>query len=225
MILCSCGQKIVFEQYDNLSKDHMMLLDDKERTFSCCIDACKDPNNPSLCELEEIILLLLFSLTDKVSNLNFNSDEDQDHNDIPEDFTNNPIYKETEKSLYDMGFNVKPFIHKLSELQAQRSINKKINEVFSWGDCIRKEEKWRKRDHITEIASIGALGGFSVLAAATVPPLAVVSLGLAFSIGGITYAKATPGGLVSIVAGCLQQRLALATHKVEIDEYYPVKYY
>jgi len=51
--------------------------------------------------------------------------------------------------------------------------------------------------------------------------LALVPLGLAVGVGGVAATKATPGGLVSIVAGCLQQRLALAVHKIMIDDYYP----
>lgn len=228
MILCSCGNKILSEQSCYIEEEYLDLLDDKERSYSSCIDACKDPNNPTLCELEEIILLLLFSLTDKADlehKQEFKKETNLDEEEQGEDFINSQIYKKTREDLKKMGFSVEPFIHKVAKQRAQKSVNKTINEVYSWGDNIRKDEKWRKRDHITEIASIGALGGFSVLAAATVPPLALVSLGAAFSIGGITFAKATPGGLVSIVTGCLQQRLALAYHKIEIDDYYPCKYY
>jgi hypothetical protein len=67
----------------------------------------------------------------------------------------------------------------------------------------------------------GKGGALSVVPMIVVtPPLALIPLGLGFGVGVLALTKATPGGLVSIVVGCLQQRLALALHNIQIEDFY-----
>merc|ERR1712137_1208657 len=249
MVLYGCGAKVKKTQKKYIPKDVKRMLRKKNKGYSATIKSCVERNNDAIRELEEIVHLLFFSLTDgdlSAEKMNAaaqdNADEKEEEEEDEEQdeaaeqaeaqelqqerqaYANDPVYQETVAKMEAMGFTVERFIHKMALHCAQASANKKANEVYSWGDVVRREdERWKKR----EVAGMGALGLLSAalfLGAAPMlvvaPPLALVPLGLGIGIGGVIVTKATPGGLVSFVAGCLQQRLALAFHDIAIDDYY-----
>jgi len=245
MVLYGCGSKVKKTQKKYIPKDIKRMLRKKNKGFSASIKSCIERNDESIRELEEIVHLLFFSLTDgdlseeKATAAEAEEKEDEDLDVVDEEeeraaeqelqqerkvYADDPVYQQTVEKMKSMGFTVERFIHKMALHCAQASASKKANEVYSWGDVVRREdERWKKR----EVAGMGALGLLSAalfLGAAPMlvvaPPLALVPLGLGIGIGGVIVTKATPGGLVSFVAGCLQQRLALAFHDIVIDDYY-----
>ena len=236
MILYSCAHRVKTAQRDYIPKDVRQLLKGKEKGYAATIACCQNPQNPTLTQLEEIVLLIFFSLTDadvvstkEQKKKDKKREKEEPAIEEPEqpkiDYSNNPVYINTRTSLKAMGFTVEPFIHKVAVQRVQDSASKKANEVYSWGDVIRKQDERLKKREVAGIGALGLLSGALLLSAvpmvAVVPPLALVPLGLAVGLGEAAATKATPGGLVSIVAGCLQQRLVLASHKIKIDDYFP----
>ena len=238
------GVKTAQKKY--IPKNIRNLLKGKEKSYTATIRACQNPRNPTLLELEEIILLLFFSLTDADLDVEEERDstkksprrkskQDESAAEIiaeqerqriarQEEIKKSPVYAKTVQTLKSQGFTVEPFIHKVAAQKVLDSASKKANEVYSWGDIIRKQDEKLKKRQIAGIAGLGVLSGALFLSAvpmvAVAPPLALVPLGLAVGVGGAAATKATPGGLVSIVAGCLQQRILLASHHVLIDDYF-----
>ena len=137
-------------------------------------------------------------------------------------YAEDPIYLETIKMLSTHGFTLQMFIHKMAVQRSSSSSNKKANEVYSWGDVIRRKDELSRRRQM--MGALGILSGVLVVGAAPMAlvagPLALVPLGLGLGIGGAAMIKASPAGLISAVAGCLQQRLALSYHSISIDDYY-----
>merc|ERR1712137_143663 len=64
MILVSCAKRVKNSQRKFIPKDVRALLKGKEKSYSCTIACCQNPKNPTLLALEEIVLLIFFSLTD-----------------------------------------------------------------------------------------------------------------------------------------------------------------
>merc|ERR1712137_942068 len=116
--------------------------------------------------------------------------------DIPAEFSAEEVQK-IKDSYIELGFTTPKFLDVIARQTLENSATKIENEVYAWGDIVRREdERINKRT------------------------IALIPLAIGAGVGAAAVSKATPGGLVSIVVGCLQQRLALALHGVKSEDYY-----
>merc|ERR1712137_1316456 len=165
MVLYGCGAKVKKTQKKYIPKDVKRMLRKKNKGYSATIKSCVERNNDAIRELEEIVHLLFFSLTDgdlSAEKMNAAAQDNADEKEQDEAaeqaeaqelqqerqaYANDPVYQETVAKMEAMGFTVERFIHKMALHCAQASANKKANEVYSWGDVVRREdERWKKRE-------------------------------------------------------------------------------
>jgi len=117
-------------------------------------------------------------------------------------------------------------LNQLSAMVADNYINsstrKKANEIYAWGTDHSEDDYWTKK----EVAGAGVTAAAAAtLIGVGVPLVPLFGIGLAplaagMGLLGMTLSKAKPGGLIPIVAACLQQRIALAFHDITVDEYF-----
>ena len=242
MILFSCGHKVESSQTNYIPKDVKRLLKHKKKRFGTSIHQCQDPHNLEMMQLEETIHLLFLSLTDpdvsdQASLLQNESDPGEG---VPPDeakesaqrsqyleqkrtFQDDPIYHSTVQLLKKRGYTLQMLIHKLAVQRAQESISKKANEMYAFGDAMRKrEERWLAGGSLG-MSGLAVLSGVLLLSIpailSTFPPLVVIPVALG-AIVALFALQSTPSGLISVVAACLEQRLALSYHGIDIDSFY-----
>jgi len=240
MILASCGYKVKNTQSRYISSDVKKLLRNKKKSFHASIKRCREAHNQKMHVWEETIHLLLMSLTDpdikdsaeilrqsdpeapewdKAKEKAQQEQYQQEHSQYGDD----PVYKETVKILRERGYTLDMLIHRLAVQRAQASISKKANEIYAYGDVMRRrDERWRLKGALG-LAGLSVISGVILLtipaAIATMPPLLILPLGLGAIVAAFAL-KSTPGGLISVVAGCLEQRLALCYHGIQVDDFY-----
>ena len=144
-----------------------------------------------------------------------------------DDVTENQHVVSSEEEVIEMmkkhQFSIDELIEKIAFYHVHSSTRKKANEVYSWGSGhqVEGDSGWKKR----EVAGVGIAGAVAGGLIAIGAPLAPVGVGIAplaagLGILGMTISKAKPGGLIPIVAGCLQQRVALTLHDICVDDFY-----
>jgi len=213
MILEACASKVKKNQSKFVDENIAAQFRGKKRNFRNSVGPCKDPSDPMVRRFEELVMVLFFSLV-----------ETKDIHTIAEETKASPEMKETAERLRELGFETEDFINIVAEQYTNHSSNKKANEMYAWGDIVRHDDERVKKRQVAGMAGLALLSGFLLFSAVplvvAMPPLALVPLGASIGLGGYVATRATPGGLVSIVVGCLQQRLILAFHDVKLEDYY-----
>jgi len=213
MILHSCAEKVKRNQGKYIDSQIIDMTNGKEMSYQDSLRACKDPNDNTVSSYEELVMLMFSDLV-----------EPRDVMEISKETEYDPTKQELIKNLRQLGFHTPDYLHLIAHQIARQSSNKKANEMYAWGDVIRHEDERFKKRQVAGIVGLGALSGLLLFSATPLlvaaPPLGLVPLGAGIGIGTYAITKATPGGLVAIVVGCLQQRLALAIHNVAVEKYY-----
>merc|ERR1712137_729439 len=213
MILHSCAEKVKKSQGKNIDPRVKDMTKGKGKSYRDSIRACKDPKDPTVPSYEELVMLMFSDLVDPKNAL-----------EISKDAENDPKKQEVVSHLRQLGFHTPDYLNLIADQITKQSSNKKANEMYAWGDVIRHEDERLKKRQVAGIVGLGILSGLLLFSATPLlvaaPPLGFVPLGAGIGIGTYAVTKATPGGLVGIVVGCLQQRLALAIHDVAVEKYY-----
>jgi hypothetical protein len=213
MILHSCATKVKKTQGKFIDERISDMTRGTRKNYKQSIRHCKDSGDPTLPSFEEKVMLMFFDLVGTKDTL-----------EVSKEAQNDPKKQELVEKLRLLGFHTKDFLNLIADQQINHSSNKKANEMYAWGDVVRHEDERVKKRQVAGMAGLVALSGLLFLSAApmvvAMPPLALLPLGASIGIGSYVVTKATPGGLVAIVVGCLQQRLALAFHDIALEEYY-----
>ena len=213
MILHACARKVRKTQGKYIDDKIARMLQGTKKTYRGSIAACKNSHDPTVASFEEKVMLMFSDLV-----------EPQDTLAISESASKDPQMQEVVKKLKGLGFHTNDFLNIIASQHVNQSSNKKANEMYAWGDVVRHEDERIKKRQVAGMAGLAFLS-FALFASAAplivaMPPLALIPLGASIGIGSYAVTKATPGGLVAIVVGCLQQRLALGFHDISIEDYY-----
>ena len=213
MILYACTKAVRKQQGKFLHETAQQMVKGKKKGFDDTIQACKDSGCSTVPSFEENVMMMFFDLV-----------ECQD----PVLMGTDPVYAEEEleviEKLKKLGFQNEYLLHIVAKQQVNQSGTKKANEMYAWGDVIRHDSDRVKKRYVAGMAGLTVLAGSmlfaSVPALAFAPPLAVFPILASLGIGSYIFLHNTSGGLVAIVVGCLQQRLALAYHGLSVEEFY-----
>jgi hypothetical protein len=211
MILYACMKRVLKKQGKYVSPLIHQKLSRKKLSYRTSLVLCVSTKAKQLAQFEELVMLMFYNLVE--SKLP----------EIPQEFSDEEI-SDVKNTFTELGFSTPEFLDMAAKHILEHSSNKKANEMYAWGAEMRRQDERLHKRTVAAIVGLSVLGGALFLSAVPMivvtPPLAIAPITLGFGVGVLAATKATPGGLVSIVVGCLQQRLALAVHGKRIEDYY-----
>eukprot|EP00324_Dicrateria_rotunda_P004107 CAMPEP_0206161132 /NCGR_PEP_ID=MMETSP1474-20131121/7393_1 /ASSEMBLY_ACC=CAM_ASM_001110 /TAXON_ID=97495 /ORGANISM="Imantonia sp., Strain RCC918" /LENGTH=908 /DNA_ID=CAMNT_0053562861 /DNA_START=30 /DNA_END=2756 /DNA_ORIENTATION=+ len=226
MILHKCAEKIRKKQKKYIDDEVNQQMKGKKKVYRNSIRECKDSGRRLVPDYEESVMLLFFDLVEP--NFSPNGKDIKKNTQTEESKKERKEYSEEKqeamRKLEELGFHNENFLSIVADQVLDHSSYKKANEMYAWGEVIRREDERVKKREVAAMGGLAFVSAVLFLGAiptlVVAPPVALLPLGAGIGIGTYVFGKSHPGGLVSVVVGCLQQRLALAMQGEPIEKYY-----
>ena len=223
MIVFDCLKSLEHLHTTWIDEKFIKLLRKKEKNFNQSIRLCKDPNSTELSELEELLVLFLYSIVANHSKQALNLPTGNNHLSTLEN--------DTQFDRILLSKIQKNFLHIVENIATRDFILHSIRQYYSSDDILKS--------NFLDISKLVPNFGLSLL-----------SICLYLSISPILYSSDSnlhpindsageffsplyffkkilmhktlqAGSIISVIVGCLQQRLGLCFHQVSLESFYP----
>ena len=188
------------------------MLKGKKKSFKDSIQLCINTDDNSIMRLEEVVMLLFYNVFKTKS-----------FDEISEAYENDKERQKVVDLLKKTNFSLEPFLKLIADQHVRHAARKRANEMYSWGDVVRRKEEEKPKHK--KIADVGLAIVAGVLLASSIPlmiipPVGILPLAAGTAIGVNAIDNTKSAGLIGVVIGCLQQRLAIAFHEETLEPYY-----